>query len=163
MAFQATGVAVGGAATQVYFPAAVGSPNAVITNTSGNTIYVGGSTVTVATGLQLFPNQTLDLQSYPTGIYAIAAPGTLGTASTLSAAGTASALTLAVTATTGFGTSTILQVGTGNAAETLTVASTTGTTITFTTGARWAHASGEAIALVSAPKGGSLTVLAGTS
>lgn len=162
MAFQATGVAVGGAATQVYVPAAVGTPNATITNTSGNTLYLGGSTVTVATGLALFPNQMVDFPAYATGIYAIAAPGTLGTASTLSAAGTAAALTLAVTATTGFGTGTTLQVGAGNAAETLIVASTTGTTVTFTTAARWAHSSGEAISLVNAPKGGSLTVLAGT-
>ncbi len=163
MAFQTTGVAVGGAATQVYFPAAVGSPTATITNTSGSTLYLGGSTVTVATGLALFPNQMVDLPSYATGIYAIAAPGTLGTASTLSAAGTATQVTLAITSATGFLQGNVLQVGTGNAAEALTVLSATGTTVTFTTGARWAHGSGEAVSLVNAPKGGSLTVLAGTS
>ena len=163
MAFQPSGVAVSGAATQVYVPASVGSPTATITNTGKTTAYIGGASVTVSTGLALFPNQMIDFPAYTTGIWAVAAAGTLGPAATLSAAGTVAALTLAVTATSGFGTSTVLQVGSGTAAETLTVATTTGTTVTFTTAARWAHASGEAISLVNASQGTSLSVLAGTS
>ena len=163
MAFQATGVAVSGIATQVYNPATVGSPTATISNVGSSVAYIGGSAVTVATGLALYPNQQVDLPSYATGIWAVAAPGTLGTATTLSAAVAAGTNAIFIPGGSGYGTGSTVQVGTGNAAETLTISTiTSGTAITFTTSTRWAHASGENVALMTTPAGTSLNVLAGT-
>lgn len=162
MAFQPVNAAVSGIASQVYNPAAVGTPTASIYNSGNSIAYLGGSAVTFATGFALYPGQGIEMPSYSTGIWAIAAPGTLGTSSTLSANVASGTNASIIASTSGFGTSSTVQVGAGNAAETLTIATISGTNVTFTTNTRWAHASGEAVALMTAPQGTSLNVLAGT-
>jgi hypothetical protein len=163
MAVQPTCVPVSGAATQVYNPAAVGSPNVTIFNNGTQPAYLGGVAVTAASGFLLPPQQGFDLPYATIGIWAVAGPGTVGTATTLGAAAAQGAGTVNAAATSGFSAGNTLQIGTGSAAETGVVGTIpSGTSVVFTSGLRFAHSSGEALALVSAPLGTSLNVLAGT-
>jgi hypothetical protein len=163
MATQPAGVAVSGVATQVYVPASV-KPSAFISNVGGSTAYLGGAAVTTASGFALYPNQTINMPNYATGIWAVAAVSTLGTTTTLSAAVAAGTNAIFVPAGSGYAQGSQLQVGTGNAAETFTVSSvsgTGGTAVTLSSSTRWAHASGENVASLTASAGTSLNVLAG--
>lgn len=163
MAYQSLGVPVSVLATQVYVPPAVGSPTATVANIGSSTAYIGGSAVTVNTGLALTPNQIIDFPAYTTGIWAVAAIGTTGTATSLSAAVAAGTNAIFIPAGSGYGAGTNLQIGTGSAAEVIAVTSlASGTAITLTTNTRWAHASGEAVAQVTSSAGTCLNIQAGT-
>lgn len=163
MASQPVCVPVNAPAVQVYNPAVVGSPNVYLANNGPVPVYLGGSAVTFASGLALYPGQIIDMAKAPTAIWAVANPGVTGTSTTLSLAAAAAAGTVNATATSGFSPGFALQIGTGNAAEVLTVNTVpNGTTVTFTTATRWAHASGETLALVNAAQGASVNVVTGT-
>lgn len=154
---------VSASVVQIYSPAAVGTPTVFVFNTGTSSVYIGGSNVTFATGLQLLPGQQLEFPNYPYGIWAVCNPGTTGTSTTLSAAAAQAGTSVTVGATSGYSAGQVLQVGTASAAETVVVSTVpNGTTVTFTTGLRWAHASGETLALVNASAGSSLNVMAGT-
>jgi hypothetical protein len=155
---------IGAAAVPVYVPAPSGTPHAVIfNNTGGRVLYLGGASVTPVTGLPLYPNCKLNLPYAYTTIYAVGGFGTTGSATTFSANAAAGTATVPVTATGGYSAGNVIQLGTGTNAEALTVLSTTGTTVTFTASTSFTHLSGDAIALLSAPLGGALTVTAGTT
>jgi uncharacterized protein YqfB (UPF0267 family) len=163
MAAQPVSVAVSAAAVQIYNPAVVGTPNAFIANNGTQPVYLGGSAVTFATGFVLYPGQIIDLAKAPAAIWAVCAPGTTGTSTTFTNAVAAGAGTVNSAATSGFSAGQVLALGTGNAQETLAVSSVTnGTTVVFTTATRFAHASGETLALVNASLGTSVNVSTGT-
>jgi hypothetical protein len=163
MSSQPASVAVSAAAVQIYNPAVVGTPNAFIANNGSQPVYLGGSAVTFATGFALYPGQVVDLAKAPAGIWAVCNPGTTGTSTTLTNAAAAAAGTVNSASTSGFSAGQVLQLGVGNAAEALTVSSVTnGTTVVFSTPVRFAHASGETLALVNAPLGSSVNVNTGT-
>jgi hypothetical protein len=163
MAVQPVSVSVGGAAVQIYTPAAVGTPSIFLYNNGNVPVYIGGSAVTVSSGMLLPAGQDIEFPSYPQGLWAVAAPGTLGAATTVSVNAPAGAGTVNATSTASYSAGQTLVIGSGSAAETLTISSVTnGTTLVFTTATRFAHLSTEAVALVSAPLGTSINVLAGT-
>jgi hypothetical protein len=163
MAFQPSCAPVGAIATQIYNPAAVGTPAVSIFNNGSVTAYIGGSSVTAGTGFPLPSGQGFDLPNLSTGLWAVAGTGTLGSATTLTVSAAQYAGTVNATSTAGYAAGETLQIGAGAAAETAIIGTIpSGTTVVFTSGLRFAHGSGEALALVSAPLGTSLNVLAGT-
>jgi len=163
MAVQPTSVPVSGVATQVYTPATVGTPNVTLFNNGSQPAYLGSAAVTAATGFLLPPQQGFDLPFASAGIWAVAAAGTLGTATTLGLDAAQGAGTVNAASTSGYSAGNVLQIGTGSAAETAVIGTIpSGTAVVFTSGLRFAHVSGEALALVSAPLGTSLNILAGT-
>lgn len=149
-------------ATQVYVPAAAGLPNVNLFNNSGVTLYLGSSAVTAGTGLPLAPNQGISLPRTFTGIWAVCGTGTLGTATTLAADAGAGTTSTTMTATTGFGTANTLVIGSGAAAETVSIATITGSVVTLSAGTKFGHVSGEAVSLVNAPLAGSLSIQRGS-
>jgi hypothetical protein len=148
-------------ATQVYVPAPAGQPNVTLFNNSNTTLYLGSSSVTAGTGMPLAPSQSVSLPRTFTAIWAVSGTGTLGTATTLAADAGAGTTSTTMTGTTGFGTSNTLQIGAGTGAETVSIATITGSTVTFSAGTKFGHISGEAVSLVSAPLGGSLSIQRG--
>ena len=154
--------AVSALATQVYVPAAAGLPNVTLFNNSSAIIYLGSSSVTASTGMPLAPSQSISLARAFSPIWAVSGAGTVGTATTLAADAGAGTASTTMTATSGFGTGNTLQVGTSTYGETVSIATITGSVVTFTTGTKFGHISGEAVSLVSAPLGGSLTVQRGS-
>lgn len=77
MAFQPTAVPVGTVATQVYFPAKVGTPVVTIYNNGAAPTYLGSSSsVTASTGLLLSGSQEINFPQMQTGIWAICAANT---------------------------------------------------------------------------------------
>jgi hypothetical protein len=159
MAHNAT---VSALATQVYVPPASGIPNAVLFNNGRNTLYLGGSAVTASTGLPLGPNQSINMARFFTGIWAVCGNGTLGTATTLSSDAASGTNSTFMVSTAGFGTASTLQLGAGNNAETVSIATITGTAVTFTANTLFGHLSGEAVSLVSSPLGSTLYINRGT-
>jgi hypothetical protein len=149
---------VGATAVQVFVPPPSGIPNLVLFNNSQNPIFVGGSAVTATSGIQIQPNVEVVLPRTNVAVWAICGTGTLGTATTLTAAIASGGTTVTMTGTTGFGTANTLQIGSSYGAETVVVNTIASTVVTFTTGTRFAHASGEAVSLVSAPATGSVQV-----
>ena len=150
-------------ATQVYVPSPAGQPNVTLFNNSNVTLYLGSSSVTASTGLPLAPSQGISLARAVSAIWAVSGAGTVGTATTLAADAGAGTTSTTMTATTGYGTSNTLQIGTGTYGETVSVATITGSVVTFTAGTKFGHVSGEAVSLVSAPLGGSLSIQRGSA
>lgn len=159
-------VPITAAATQVYTPAAVGKPHAVLFNAGPGVVYIGGAGVTPANGLPLYPRNELDFATAPLGIYAVAGGATLsGTVTTTaSAAITHGASTqISVAASASFAAGMIVQVGAGTAAETLVVASRASSTITFTGKPQYDHATGVAVTQVTGATTGTLRVSVGSA
>jgi hypothetical protein len=157
---------VSATATQIYVVPPYGKSSISVFNNSNAPVYLGGSAVTAASGAALPPGTQLQLTNTTSGLWAISGPGVLGTASTLSANVAVGATTASITATSGFGTSTTLLIGANAGSsdgETVTIATLTGTSATFTSATRFAHLSGEAISLVSAPQVSSVIVHRGTA
>ncbi len=153
--------AISALATQVYVPAAAGQPNVTLFNNGRNAIYLGGSSVTAGTGLPLNPNQSISLPRAFTGIWGVCSTGFLGTATTFSANVAAGTNAAFLTATSGYGTGSTLQLGTGSNAETVSIATLAGTAVTFTSNTLFTHLSGDAASLVSAPLGSTLAIQRG--
>ncbi len=159
-------VPVGPAAVQVYTPAVVGKPHLVIHNSGPATVYLGQVGVTAATGLPLPSKAKISLPFANVALYAACGGLTLsGTVtSNLSTAVTGgTSTTLVVASGTGFAAGQVVQVGSGGNAETLTLLTAIGTTLTPTTKPAFDHAVGEAVTLVTGASPGTLRVVAGTS
>jgi hypothetical protein len=163
MGFQPACAPVSGVPAQVYVAAAVGTPSISIFNNGTQPAYIGGSSVTAATGFLLPPQTNIDFPSYPQGVWAVANPGTLGTSTTIAALATAGAGTITCASVSGYTAGQTIIIGTGAAAEPATIGSvnSAGTSLVLAAGTRWAHGTAETLALMSAPLGTSLNVLAG--
>jgi hypothetical protein len=151
---------------QVYVPPKVGSPHCVIFNNGGSPVFLGGSSVTAATGLYFPPNAQITFPFAPYSIYAIDGY-TVGTATTTL---TANLLAGGTTALIG-GSLASMSVGglvqLGNVPtsyEVLVIASFVNTgTITTTTGALYDHISGATVTTITAQQGSSLSVNVGVT
>lgn len=158
---------VGPAGGQVYSPAVVGKPHAVIHNPGPSIAYLGQQGVTAQSGLPLRPRETVELPQGQDAIYAVCGGLTLSgtvTTTTTAAITHAASTVVAVTAITGFAAKQVVQVGAGTAAETLTISSTsTAPSLTFTSKPVLDHVSGAAVTLVTAASATTLRVTTGTS
>jgi hypothetical protein len=158
---------VGPASAQVYAPAPVGKPHAVIHNSGPGIVYLGQSGVTQGQGLPLRAKETVELPNGVDAIYAVCGglilSGTVTTTTTAAITHGAST-TVAVTAITGFAAKQVVQVGAGTAAETLTISSTsTAPSVTFTSKPVLDHVSGAAMTLVTGAAAGTLRVSTGST
>lgn len=159
-------VPVGAVAVQVYTPAPVGKPHLVIHNAGPATVYLGQIGVTAATGLPLPTKAKIDFPFANLALYGVCGGLTLSGTVT-SNLGTAvtggTSTTLVVVSGTGFLAGQIVQVGSGANAETLTLLTAVGTTLTPTTKPTFDHAVGEAVTFVTGASPGTLRVVAGTT
>lgn len=157
---------VGPAGVQVYNPASVGKPHAVVHNPGPAILYLGQQGVTAQNGFPLRPKETIELPWGLDALYAICGGLTLsGTVTTTTTAAlTHGASTVAaVTASAAFTVGQIVQVGAGTSAETLTVAAKASASITFTSKPVLDHVSGVAVTAVTAGSAGSIKVTTGTT
>jgi hypothetical protein len=152
---------------QVYVPPAVGNPHCVLFNNGASPVYLGGSSVTAATGLYFPPNAQITLPYMPYGIWAIDGY-TLGTVTTtLTTALGASGTTLTIAGTASIVAGTLLQIGNANRPttfETVVVSAVVNAgTITTTTPVLYDHATGATVTTIAAQQGSSLSVNVGTT
>lgn len=155
---------VGAVAVQVYTPAPVGRPHAIVFNTGPGTVYVGGPGVTPSSGLALPPLMEVDFANGVNAIYAVAGGVTVSaTAVTnLTAAATGGSTTnLSVGTTANFAAGNQVQVGTGNTAEVGTIASfATGPIIVLTSAVVYDHRAGAQVAAVTGVSTGTVKTTA---
>jgi hypothetical protein len=151
----------------IYTPAPAGIPHVTIQNIGGVPLYIGGSAVTVSSGLRLNPNDNISLDFATYAIYAVGGtPGTGGSSTTLSATVSSGGTTLSVTSSNGFTPSTVIAIGAVPAQETTTVSGTAGgTSITIGSNLLYDHASGAAVTVLAgaSPYTGSVAVAASAS
>jgi hypothetical protein len=159
-------VPVGPAAVQVYTPAVVGRPHAVIHNAGPATVYLGQVGVTAATGLPLPPKAEVALPFANVALYAACGGLTLSgtvTSNVSTAVTGGTSTTVVVGSTTGFAAGQAIQVGSGANAEILTVITASGGVITPTTKPTFDHVVGEPVTLITGASPGTVKVVAGTS
>jgi hypothetical protein len=153
--------------TQVYFPPAVGNPHCVIYNNGGSPVYLGGSSVTAATGLYFPPNAQITFPFAPFPIYAIDGY-TLGTVTTtLVGAQAAGGTSIVVAGTASIVVGTLLQIGNANRPttfEALVVSSISNVgTVGTTTPLLYDHATGATVTTIASQQGSSLSVNVGVT
>ena len=129
--------------TWVFTPTPNASSTVRFYNEGSNVVYVGQSNVTPYNGLPILPgNRPVEFQNVLATLYACSnvSPGT--TSSTLTAVAlSAGATSFTVGTTTNFAVGTSLIVGnTGKGQEVVTVAGTTATAVTISTGLLYDHA-----------------------
>jgi len=159
-------VPVGPAAVQVYVPATVGKPHLVIHNAGPATVYLGQVGVTAATGLPLPSKAEISFPFASQALYATCGGLTLSntvTSNVSTAVTGGTSTTVVVGSTTGFAAGQVIQVGSGSNAETLTVTTAVGGTITPTTKPAFDHVVGEPVTQVTGASPGTVKVVAGTS
>ena len=164
-------VSAAGPVIQVYNPAAVGVPHAVIFNNGASAAYLGGSAVTALSGMWFPPGAQLSLPFAPYAIFAIDSATVGAPVSSLTAAVASGGTTiiLAGTATTGIVPSTgqIFAVGSGTALEYVTVATykagVANGTVTTTGPFLYDHAVNATAQTITAQSATSLSVNTGTT
>ena len=130
----------GTAVTVVYYPASSGNPHCILTNTGGNTAYVGQSGISSATGLPMPPNDRAKLLFAGGTIYATAGFTQVSPYGTANAATTIGGSVITVASGgTAFGTGSTFVVEPGTPRQELAVvfatnAGTVTTTAAFTFG-----------------------------
>lgn len=153
---------------QVYFPASVGTPHAVLFNNGASPCWLGGTGVTTSTGLYFPPNAQLSLPVAPFAIWAVGGGVVVGTVSTTLTIGAAAGGTvLAVAGTASLLPGVLLQVGNNTnptAQETVIVAAAPNAgTVTTTTPLRFDHLSGGTVWTVASQQATALSVNASTT
>jgi hypothetical protein len=153
--------------TQVYVPASVGTPHCVLFNNGASPAYIGGSSVTAATGLFFPPNAQLSLPYAPFGIWATDSY-VLGTATTtVSANVLAGGTTLAAGSLASMTVGGLIQLGNAGKPTTFEVvaisAFVNAGTLTTTTPVLYDHISGATVTTVAAQSATSLSVNDGTT
>ena len=116
----------GTAVTVVYYPASSGNPHCILTNTGGNTAYVGQSGISSATGLPMPPNDRAKLLFAGGTIYATAGFTQVSPYGTANAATTIGGSTITVASGgTAFGTGSTIVVEPGTPRQEIAVVSST--------------------------------------
>lgn len=159
-------VPVGPVASVVYTPLPTGKPHAVIFNSGPATVYIGGAGVTATSGMPLASQMQLDIPTAPTAMSAVCGGVVLsGTVtSNISTAVTGgTSTTIVVGSGTGFAPGQAIQVGSGGNAETLTLSTVVGGTLTPTTKPVYDHVVGEPVTLITGSSPGTLRVTAGVT
>ena len=114
----------GTAVTVVYYPASSGNPHCILTNTGGNTAWVGQSGVSSATGLPMPPNDRSRLLFAGGTIYATAGFNQIAPYGTANAATTIGGSVISVaSAGTAFGTGSTIVVEPGTPRQEIAVIS----------------------------------------
>jgi hypothetical protein len=146
----------------IYSPSPSGIPHVVITNCGLYTVYIGGASVSAASGIPLAPKGQISLPYAPLSLYAVSGFTATATATTTTANVTAGTGTVAVTAGTGLSNTLYIELASGTAAEVVQVSSGGGTTTLTTTKPLYDHLSGVAVTLVTA-QASAVMVSAGAS
>lgn len=154
-------------ATKAYVPASVGTPHAVIFNNGASPVYLGGSAVSINSGLYFPPGAQLSLPFAPFPIWSVSGY-VLGTATTtISANLAAGGTTVACGSLASMSVGTPLQIGNANAPSSfeVVVISTfvNAGTLTTTAPTQFDHISGGTVTVISSQTGSSLAVSAGTT
>lgn len=152
---------------QVYVPPSYGSPHCVIFNNGGSPVFLGGSSVTAATGLYFPPNAQLTFPFAPFPIYAIDGY-TVGTATTtLTANALAGGTVLSMGSFSTIGIGSLLQIGNAGRPTTfeavIVAAIPNAGTVTTTTPVLYDHISGATVTTIAAQQGSSLSVNVGVT
>lgn len=152
---------------QVYVPPAVGNPHCVIFNNGGSPVFLGGSSVTAATGLYFPPNAQLTFPFAPFPIYAIDGY-TVGTATTtLTGNALAGGTVLSMGSFSTIGVGSLLQLGNSGRPTTFEVVAVSAIpnagSVTTTTPVLYDHISGATVTTITSQAGSSLSVNAGTT
>jgi hypothetical protein len=152
---------------QVYVPPQYGNPHCVIFNNGGSPVYLGGSSVTAATGLYFPPNAQITFPFAPFPIYAIDGY-TVGTATTtISANVLAGGTVLAAGSLASMTVGSLLQLGNAGHPTTYEVVSisafTNAGTLTTTTPVLYDHISGATVTTITAQQGSSLSINVGVT
>jgi hypothetical protein len=130
--------------TQVYVPAAGGVPSVFVKNQSLSPVWVGGSEVTTASGLELSPRAAITLRDAVQGIFAVSGwnPGTAGTGTVTANIAQGGSVIAVASGGSAFSTGTYLVIESGGPRqEVQTVAAQTGTTVTISGTFAFAHGS----------------------
>lgn len=155
--------AVSAAPVQIYVPPSSGNPTAFITNSGPNVVYLGGANVTSTNGLPLPANQSLDLSRMVYPIYAVSGWSVTAIATTLSSAIASGVTTVPLTSGTGTANGQQILIGTGSAAEVVTITSGGGTaSATVAPATSYDHKITAAVTVVTS-LGSSANVVAGTN
>lgn len=154
-------------ATKVYVPAAVGTPHCVIFNNGSSPVYLGGTAVSVNTGLWFPPGAQLSLPFATFPIWSVSGY-VLGTATTtISANAVAGGTTLAAGSLASMSVGTPLQLGNAGfpSSQEVVIISTfvNAGTLTTTAPTQFDHISGGTVTVISSQTGSSLSVNAGTT
>jgi hypothetical protein len=135
---------------QVYVPPPSGTPHVILFNEGTSTVYVGQAGVTPANGI-LVPAQTeVKLPAAAVALYAVSGANPTSTSATTTAPANSAATSLPVTSGSGLVNGSQIQVGSGSAAENVTVVSGGGTTTLTITALNYDHKSGATVTLLSA-------------
>ena len=144
-----THIPVSGAPVLVYTPASQGVPHVTLINEGTATAYIGQAGVTLASGLPLAPRQQVSLPFCPVSLYAVSGATATATATTLSAAIASGVTTIPVTSGASFVNGNQIQIGTGSAAEVVTVTAGGGTnSLTTTPATQYDHKTASAVTVV---------------
>jgi hypothetical protein len=101
-----------GAVTQIYAPAASGTPHCSLINEGLSTAYIGNAQLQPGAGLPLAPGQRIDIAFAQNSLYAVCAFNSTATATALSAAASsAGATSLTVLSGTGIANGQQIQIG----------------------------------------------------
>lgn len=154
-------------AVKAYAPGAAGNPHAVLFNNGASPVYLGGTAVSVNSGLWFPPGAQLSLPFAPYPIWSVSGY-VLGTATTtLSASVTAGGTTLAAGSLASMSVGTPLQLGNANAPSSFEVVIIStfvnAGTLTTTAGTLFDHISGGTVTVVSSQTGSALSVNAGVT
>lgn len=152
---------------QVYYPPSYGSPHCVIFNNGGSPVYLGGSSVTAATGLYFPPNAQITFPFAPFPIYAIDGYTTGTATTTISANVLAGGTVLAAGSLASMTVGGLLQLGNAGhptTYEVVAISAFTNTgTLTTTTPVLYDHISGATVTTITAQQGSSLSVNVGVT
>lgn len=146
----------------IYSPSPSGIPHVVITNSGMYPVYIGGASVSAASGIPLAPRGQISLPFAPTALYAVSGYTASATATTTTANVTAGTGTVAVTAGTGLANGSYVLLASLTASEAVQISSGGTTTTLTTTKPLYDHLSGVAVTLVTA-QASAVSVSAGTS
>lgn len=149
--------------TKIYNPGAAGQPHAVISNNSSSALYLGGSSVTAATGLWFPPGAKIEYPYAPYAIYAVDGGVTAGTVvnTTTSNAYAAGAGTVVVASGTGIVANQVLFIASANSntgAEAVTVSSQAGGTVVLVSPTQFDHLTGSTVTTIVSQSGGAVYV-----
>lgn len=143
---------INGAATQIYTPAASGTPKVTFVNEGTSIAWIGGATVQAGSGFPLPPGQSITLPVAYQTLYAISSFNATATATTLSAAALNSgATTVTVISGAGIANGNQIQIGAQGGSRTETVTVTAGggtTTLTVSPATSFDHRLSDTVTLV---------------
>lgn len=130
--------------SQVYVPSPSGTPSVFIANSGPAPVWVGGSAVTTAAGLELAPGASMTLPHAAQGVWAVSGftPGTAGTGTVSTNASQGGSVLTVASGGSAFTTGSDIVIESGSVRQEIqAVAAQTGTTVTVSGTFAFAHGS----------------------